>query len=301
MLQSTRDSPGLEYIGRLVSRAEEWAWRNKDPVVEFLESSSGELVFIYNRLGYIAASILYWIITTLNPSKQPVIQDSDTIAYYRLVYREPSTIVYFTTTGNDPALIRLCDAARLTGSNVLLITPPPPEPVSSMLRDTRVLEIPYMKEEVLTALTESLLALYVGVEAYGLKGFRIDRLRENAREGFREILGELYSKYGEALNQLCRADTITITSTRFLEPAGYVFVEVFREVGKNASYIPVSLLKPRRGEKILLLANSVEEHLVREKKMKALLSGAQVIDIVMNTDPLESPIYLILLAIRLLH
>ena len=126
MLQSTRDSFNVDYVEKLVYSGEEWASRVLGELVVFLESIAGELLIAYSGLGYPAATTLYWIITTFNPDKQPVVQDSDTIAFYRLVYRKRASILYFTTKPGDPALIRLGDTCRLTGGRLVIVSPPPP-------------------------------------------------------------------------------------------------------------------------------------------------------------------------------
>lgn len=299
MLQSTRNSSTIEYLKKVVETGERWAREYENKLVEFIKESGSELVISYSGLGYSPASILYWLITTTNPEKTPVLQDVDTIAFYRLVYRKSATIVVFSTRNNDPSLVRIADASRWTGGRILIVCPKPPEIVVELLRNTPLVTVPSGVNEVLASFYEALLSLYVGVRLGGSFGRRVSRLEEFIKEGYSVVVEELLEKYKNVIEDIEKEEHLVVTSTKFLEPASYVLLTVFLEKNVRASYIPISLLSPRRGDVILIVSSSVEESLVKEKKVKALTSGAKVHELTLNVDPLELPIYLHIIALAI--
>ncbi|WFO75410.1 hypothetical protein J4526_00440 [Desulfurococcaceae archaeon MEX13E-LK6-19] len=298
-MQSTRNSSTLEYLRKIIEVGERWAKEAKSKLVDFIKTRGGELVISYSSLGYSPASILYWLITTANPEKTPVLQDTDTIALYRLVYRKSSTVIVFTTRGDDPSLVRIADASRWTGGNILVVTPKPPDIVVEMLRNTPLITVPGGPNEILLSFYESLLSLYTGVDLGVSIGKRLERLKEFINEGYGVTVEELLEKYRNIINNVKEEEHIIITSTKFLEPASYILLSVLMEKNVKASFVPISLLKPKRNNVILIVSSSVEESLLKEKKMKALMSGAKVYELTFNVDPLELPIYLHILALSI--
>jgi len=301
LLQGFGDSSNVEWLVHQVLNAEKWASEACAKLVEFIEGGGGELLLAYTGLGYTAASTLYWLITTLNPDRQPVLQDSDTIALYRLIYRRMATIVYFTTRSDDPSLVRLGDASRWTGGNIYIVTPKPPETIDALLRGAHRLVVPCPKSEIVCSLYETLLAHYTGLRLYGVSGRRVERLKRFVEEGFSTITEEFIAGYRDVLSKVLGLEEVVVSSTSFLEPSSYVLIKALRMRGVKASYIPLYMLEPCSGDHILFLSSSVEDYVVKEKRFKALSRGAHVYDLRLNLDPLEIPVYVILLALYMVQ
>ena len=300
-MQGFRDSSSLDKLVHKILNAEKWASEACEKLVRFIESGSGELIIAYTGLGYAAASTLYWLITTLNPSKQPVLQDSDTIALYRLIYREEATTILFNTKPDDPSLIRLGDASRWTGGKIYIVTPKPPETIDALLRGANRIIVPCPPSEVECSLYEVLLAHYTGLRLYGISGKRVDRLRKFVNEGFSVVFEELIANYRDVISDTLGIREIIVSSTGFLEPASYVLIKALRSKGVRASYIPLNMLEPSSGDNILFLTSSVEDYVVKEKRFKAMIRGARVFELRFNLDPLEIPVYVIMLALYMIQ
>ena len=300
-MQGFRDSSSLDKLVYKVLNAEKWASEAREKLVKFIESSSGELIIAYIGLGYVAASTLYWLITTLNPSKQPVLQDSDTIALYRLIYREEATIILFNTKPDDPSLICLGDASRWTGGKIYIVTPRPPEAIDALLRDANRIIVPCSPSEIECSLYEVLLAQYTGLKLYGISGKRVDRLRKFIDEGFSIVFEELIANYRDVISDILSTREVIVSSTGFLEPASYVLIKALRSKGIRSSYIPLNMLEPNSGDNILFLISSVEDYIAKEKRFKSMIKGARVLELRFNLDPLEIPVYVIMLALYMIQ
>ncbi len=301
MLQSTGDSPSITRLLKLIESGEKWAGSRYLELAQFIEGGSGELVITYSGLGYVAASTLYWLIATVNPDKNPVLHDSDTIALYRLVYREKALVIHFTTRENDPGVVRISDTARWTGGSLYIVGPRPPEVISALLRGTPLIQIPPASNEITYSLYENLLAYYTGLNVFSTGSKRVKRLRFFAERGFAEILEELLAIYGNVLGEVSKLDHLIVTSTGFMAPSSYVLVKALRLRGVRASYTPIDILEPKRGDNILFLYTSVEDHVIREKRFKAFAAGSRIYETRLNLDPLEVPNYVIILALSLLE
>ena len=300
-MQGIRDSSSLDKLVHKILNAEKWASEACEKLVKFIESSSGELIVAYTGLGYAAASTLYWLITTLNPSKQPVLQDSDTIALYRLIYREEATTILFNTKPDDPSLIRLGDALRWTGGKIYVVTPKPPETIDALLREANRIIVPCPPSEVECSLYEVLLAYYTGLRLYGISGKRVNRLKKFVDEGFSIVFEELVANYRDVISDILSTREIIVSSTGFLEPASYVLIKALMSKGVRASYIPLNMLEPNSGDNILFLTSSVEDYVVKEKRFKAMIKGARVLQLKFNLDPLEIPVYVIMLTLYMIQ
>ncbi len=297
MLQSTRNSTSIEYVIKLVSSAENWCKYNIDRLLVFLSNLRKELIIAYNSLGYPAATTLYWFLTILYPERNPVIHDSDTIALYRLVYREKASIIFFTTKPNDPSIVRLSDASRWTGGDIIIVSPPPEETIETLLRGTPMIKLPKINNELYAALYEIMLSYLVSLSMYKGESRRISRLKEFSKEGYSTIVREIYEKYKGVIDSLKKLDEVIISSTWFMESSSYLILKALEHKGKKVAYIPLSILEPRKGDNILLISSSLEESIVKEKKFKAFMNNAQVYEILFNLDPLDIPLYTSIVAL----
>jgi len=300
-LQGIRSSSGLNKLKKIIEIGETWAREREKEVARFIEEAGNNIVITYSGLGYSPASILYWIITTAFPDKNTALFDSDTIAYYRLPYSKSSSIIHFSTRPDDPALIRLSDTSRWTNNRLLIITPEPPEVLKELLRGSPYIQTPSSSNEIITCFYESMLSLLVGVKIARSRGKRFIRLEKFIDEGYGPILDEFFERYRNVTSTITKYKSIIVSSTSLLEPHVHVLIQALRNIGIQASFIPITMLTPLSSENILIVATSIEENIVKEKKFKALMNNANVIDFTLNVDPLEAPIYIHLVSMSFLH
>ncbi len=297
-MQSSRSSPRLARLLAEVSRAEEWARSASRELADYLRSGSNELLLTYSYMGYPAASILYWLLFTLRPDLRTALMDADTASYYAVAYRSDLTIVAFTTKPDSAATIRITDSSRLTGARVMVVSPQPSEKTRLYMRDALLKTVPAADSEITASLWEALLAYYTGL-SMAQEGRRGERLRAIANQGFSVIVEELVEKYMDLTIKALGAREIVITSGKLLEPASAALAKALKSRGVNASYSPISLLEPVGNEYVLIVSCSVEDHLISEKKILIAMSGGRTLELRLNLDPLEAPIYVLILALYL--
>ncbi|MEM2253896.1 MAG: hypothetical protein QXS06_05240 [Desulfurococcaceae archaeon] len=298
VLQSSRSSSRLTRLSAEVSRAEEWAKSASRELADYLKSSGNELLLAYSYMGYPAASILYWLLFTLRPDLRTLLMDADTASYYAVAYRSNLTTVVFTTKPDSAATIRITDSSRLTGARVIVVSPQPSEKTRLYMRDALLKTVPATGSEITASLWEALLAYYTGL-SIAQEGRREERLRTIANQGFSVIVEELVEKYLDSIIKAVEAREVVITSGKLLEPASIALAKALESNGVNANYTPISLLEPASSKCVLIVSCSVEDHLVNERKLSIAMSGGRALELRLNLDPLEAPIYVLILALYL--
>ena len=294
-MQEPRNRTDLTVFKKNIGKLEKIASNIAEKIYSHLLGTEKETIIAYYRQGYLPASITYWVTATLNKEKNITMGEAGTLAYYLLVYREAGTSILYTTTPHSPSTIHFLQAAKLTGYKVLLVTI---DPLDERIRDILAPYSPiYIKssDELEAAIIMSFAAFSAATKlSKELLGRRGRRLYEHSKEGFTVILDELIHKYNSVLQQILRAEQIRVTSTKLLEPASLFFVETLRRLDKTAYYEPIDFITGPGV--ILLLSTSVEDYLIKERRFKLNLTGSKIIEISLNTDPLEAQIYISLLA-----
>ncbi len=294
MLQKPGDRIDISGFREEIRRLEERARRVAERIGEVL-AGSRDLIVAYYRQGYLPASILYWMTSTLDDWRKVLLGEAGTLAYYALVYGEPATTVFYTTMPRSSATIQFLQAASLTGYKVNLFAVEPDNPV---VRDTLQQYGPYYihaRNELEASLLYALATYIAASKHYRDKlGRRGKRLYQHSVEGFAVIVEELLEKYMDVLRSITRLGEARVSAPRMLEASALYMVEALRRRGIRAFYEPIEYLTGP-GE-IVLLSTSVDEYLVRERRFHLNMTGAHVHDIVVNTDPLEAQLYFALLA-----
>lgn len=297
-MQEPRSRADLAVFRKNVEKLEKNASSIAEKIYSHLLGTERETIIAYYRQGYLPASITYWITITLNKEKNITMGEAGTLAYYLLVYREPGVSILYTTTPTSPSTINFLQAAKLTGYKVLLITI---DPLDERIHDILAPYSPiYIRsgDELEAAIIMSFAAFSATAKlSKELLGRRGRRLYEHSREGFTVVLDELIHRYSNVLQQILRIEEIRVTSSKLLEPASLFFVETLRRLGKTAYYEPIDFITGP-GD-VLLLSTSVEDYLIKERRFKLNMTGSKIIEISLNTDPLEAQIYISLLAYSL--
>lgn len=300
MLQKLRDQSNITGYIKFIENLEKKSHVLSNELYEFFAKLPGNIMITYYRHGYLPASIMYWFTITMDPDKNIVFNEANTLSYYVLPYRENWGIVFFSSNPYSSTTINLLETSRLTGYNSLLITTKPrDERLVSILNRYNVLYIE-PSDELISTLVSSISIYYVMGKLYSKKlGNRGIRLYEHIQEGLTPIIEELIYKYIDKLEHVIHNKKIFISSSKLLEPVSMYFVDVLRRLDIKAYFqTPEQILGY---ENVLLLSTSVEEHFVRELRFKYNVMGVKIENISLNTDPLEAQIYIALLAYYLVY
>lgn len=289
MLQQPGDSPSVKVFADTIRRLEEAGGTVEGAIRGFLDTP-GRRIIAYYRQGYLPASILYWMISTLNDWAETLFGEAGTLAYYTLAYSEPSTTILFSTAPASPATIQFLQSASLTGCSTTLLTV---SVENEMLRDTLAQYNTYylpIRDELEASLAYAFAAYRVAAQKYSDRlGRRGRRLRAHSTEGFAAITPSLIEKYADTVREILSLEKLTVTSTGINEAAAHYMVEALRRRNINAYYEPLEYASGP-GD-ILLIASSVEEYLLRERRRSIMLTGGRLHELLFNTDPLETPLY----------
>jgi hypothetical protein len=300
LLQKLRDSSNIESYRKLIERIERDSEKIVDNILEFLRTSSEQVIITYHRQGYMPSSIMYWFISTMEPSIRIVFHDANTITHYIIAYRESGKLFFISTNPHSAITINLLQAASIMGNKILFVTSKPLDPrLIDMFSKYNPLYISYNDE--LEASIMLSIATYKAVSKHYRRGLgrRGERLYRHSVEGFSVIVGELINKYIDSLEKIISHKELVVSSTKLLEPASLFFVEALRRINIKAHYeFPEQVIGPGN---ILFLTTSIEEYYARELLFKMRMMGLNIIDMVMNTDPLEAQIYYAILAYYLVY
>lgn len=309
MLPSTRDrsSLGHEPLPQALRRAEEWGKRLAAEVGPKL-AGLDHLVVAYAGLGYAeaAAYTLYWLVEQLAPKLHVDIHVAEEAAYHVLAYREKSNtaLILFAEEGEENNVLRVSDAARLTGSSVFIISPPQPPIVSARLGDAaELVELPGARSPVYALAV----AASLGFEIARTRNPESNRVRRLKAEigSYTPVLGDLEKRYRDFIDGVVeavrRGEDCLLSYTPTMRPAAAVLSSVLSVANVTVQREPVSttiarIVQVRRlPQLLLLLRTDVEEDVVRELKFKTTMlmpsKQPRTLELHIRTDPLTAPIY----------
>lgn len=264
--------------------------------LEEVLSGAERLILSYERHGSLAAQTLYWGIATLSPQSPPLIGDVESVLYFALAYREPAEIVAFATNPYSGTLHDLLSAGRLTGHRITLLTPKPQDSrVASLLSSHSGVFFLEGLDEVESSVVMAIAAFRALSRLFrGSLEARGKRLHSHAEEGFGSIVEDMIGAYVDQLARLLSEERVVATSTRLLEPAAELFVTSLRVLGRHARFERPELIDEPAS--IVMLHTSVEDKYASQLALNFAKMGSRVLQLRMNTDPLEAPIYFGLLA-----
>ena len=296
LLQKLRDSTCLEQAERALLRVEEKAREYSELIEIFLNQVSGDLYTTYTGLGYLPASVLYWYLNVMSSTLKCVIGEVEEIALHILPYREKGSLIIFSVEEYSK-LISALQAIRLLDYNYLAFALTPlDERLRALLKHYNVST--YSASNLVEAsLLMSLAVFHALAKRYKNRlQSRGLRLAKHSEEGFTPVLSSLVESYRGVLEEIAESrELITVTSSKFLEPAALTLVHALRKHNLLVYYTPLEFAE--RAEKTLLVSSSVEERIRREFKSK---TTHPVLELVLNTDPLEAGIYIAMLSYYLL-
>ncbi|MEM4691395.1 MAG: hypothetical protein QXT88_03490 [Desulfurococcaceae archaeon] len=296
LLQKLRDSVNVKKYAVYVAELEERAKSLAEAIVFFINTRvRDKLVISYSDLGYIPAHILYGFTLVMDPDKHVVFEDTDTVQHYVVPYRENFVSILFSTDPYNPSIINYMQTSRVMGNETLLLTVKPgDERFKQIYSSFNTLQVD-VNEEIEASIIMSIATYYACIKLYsGKLGSRGTRLFKHGEEGLSIIIEELISKYIDALEKIVYDKPVIVSSPAFLKPASIFATSILDKLGLNAHFEDISRVGGRL-ESILLLATTVDEHLVKRLKFRLTPAGVKINEIIMNTDPLEAHIYLILL------
>jgi len=292
-------------LRELVGKAERWSNESVAESLGFLEPASRlYIAFLGDGYGEAAAYLAYWFIRVLAPNLYVEVHPGEDLTYHVFAYQEEehvagTRVVVFAEEGVENPLARLADAARLTGTRLLIVSPPTPPLVEARLGEPHV-RVLLGGNAVLEAL---FYAAKLGFELgrkKGVKSFRTDRLGGEIGN-YAEVVEELVEKYRgftEAVRGI--SEDVAVAYTPTMRPAAVLLRSYFEARGVAVSTTTVAGLVRRLSagrvpRNVVLLYTGVEEDSIREARFKASMMmpsrQPRLIELHMKTDPLTAPIY----------
>ena len=295
-MQKLRDSSYLKHFVERLGNLERKASNliNSLPQHILLEAP---LVVSYDRLGYLPASLVFWFNTILNPSRMVLLSDFGSVIYHIAPYREGDSVIAFASNPYTPSVYEFLQTANSLGLEAHVFLPSPQDSkVREALNRFRNLHYLEVWDEVEASLAEA-----IGVFGFYSNAFK-DRLgrrgvnlQKHGEEGFSVIAEELARKYSDVLEKILAERELFVSSTKMLEPAGLLFSQALRNIGVRSVYTPLDQIPG--SSTVLLLTSSVEEFLVKKRVVELTHQGCRVHGLQLNTDPLESLVYVGILAL----
>jgi hypothetical protein len=294
-LQKLRDSSYLKYVVERLSNLERKASNliNGLPQHILLENP---LIVSYDRLGYLPASLVFWFNTILNPYRRVLLSDFNSVIYHIAPYREGDSIIAFASNPYTPSVYEFLQTTNLLGLEAHVFLPSPQDTkVREALNRFRGVHYVEVWDEVEASLAETLGVFGFYSNAFKDKlGRRGMNLQKHAEEGFSVIAEELARKYSDVLEKILAERELFVSSTKILEPAGQLFSQALRNIGVRSIYTHLDQIPG--SSTVLLLTSSVEEFLVKPRVVELTHQGSRVHGLQLNTDPLESLVYIGILA-----
>ncbi|MEM1628729.1 MAG: hypothetical protein QXP02_02785 [Desulfurococcaceae archaeon] len=298
LLQKLRDSSIITVFTRSLEEIERIAREHYHFIRDFLKSSFGRpLLLVYTGLGNLPANVVYWYMLTMCEEQYVVISEAQTASLYILPYREKTSILAFGV-GDHSLLIDTVRVVRLLGHDIwAIMSKLGDDRVETLSKGLGILIIP-LKNELDASLAMAISSFMALTEVFRERfEARGRRLFEHSLEGFTAISESLIEKYMDVLENILSRKKIIVTSSKLMETSSVLLTYVLKRSGIDAYYIPFEILNTIDvwGD-ILVVATSVEEKMARNLKYKLSRSGSGIVDLVLNTDPLEANIYLSTLA-----
>jgi len=236
---------------------------------------------------------MYWYSLTSQSTKLPVIAEAEDSLTYLAPYRDDISLIMFST-GEYSKLVATLQAARILGVDYLAMAPDPPiETLKSVMKYYEVQTIPH-RDKLKISLLMALAAFFALSRVFkNSLSSRSRRLFEHGVEGFAVTLRSFIEKYTPVVENVLKFNNVVVTSSKFLEASSMLLAEAFRRAGVSAMYLPFEEVLCLTETPILAVFLSTEERFRREFKA---IKKTNTLELLINVDPLESVIYLSLLA-----
>lgn len=295
MLQKLRDSVNVKRYVDYVKGLEDSAKPVAEAIHSFVKERWGrKLLLVYQGLGKLPSSIIYYFTLTLNSDQEVLFEEALTATHYVLPYREGYVSILFSTNPSSQSTINFTQTARVLQQDALIITlNPVDEGIKNTYRGHNVVFID-SNHDIEASLLMSIASYYASTKLYEkMLGFRGVRLYKHSIEGLSVIVEEFVSIHMNTLERILIDKPSVVYSTKMLEPPVLFLTKVMDSLGIRMIHRPLDEASVEH--KALIVATSVDEHVVKQVKFKYSLAKLDVIDLVLNVDPLEAQIYLPLL------
>jgi hypothetical protein len=193
--------------------------------------------------------------------------------------------VAFTLNPRDSLLMHLANAASALGVHITAYGPQPHPAYADMLAE---LGVDYRIVDDNTGL-----ALLIAPLLWAPKPWKARRERlEGEIESLPEAPAWLRERYPEALRRLASSSIDSVAYSPSTEPGALLLADSLG-LGKHR----LSSITGLRGQRILAVYTSAEEHAYKQSLLAAKVRGVDVVEVRLNTDPLTAPLYAALLGI----
>ncbi|MEM1700351.1 MAG: hypothetical protein QXI04_03055 [Desulfurococcaceae archaeon] len=293
LLQELRNSARLEQIFGEIERIEKKAREVAEDILDFLTSSSSEtLIYAYTGYGLLPASISYWFSVTMR-SQSTLLLDVEDASLYVLPYREDVSMVVFSAEEYSKLFSSL-QAARLLGVKYKAYAQDPVDERYKILAKHYSVNTVPGRNTYETSLLLSLSTFFAHSKYYmNSLQLRSRRLFTHGEEGFAVVAKSLIEKYTPILEKIFALNSLHVSSSRILEAPARLLTRVLSELGIEAVYTPHAEIASVGKKPLLVTYVSLEDRAFRELKA---FRREGLLELVLNTDPLEAGIYLSIIA-----
>lgn len=292
LLQKLRDSTALSKVLEDVVEAEGIARSLSTSIINFLSSTSPVIAYTYTGLGYVAASLSYWLTVAMS-TQSTLIADAEDLSIHVLPYRDDVSTIIFST-GEYSKLFAALQAMRVLNVNYKAYAPEPVDERTRLLAKHYQVEMFPSTDAFKASLVLALATFFAHTKVYRNRlESRGKRLSAHSEEGFACIALSLIEKYTSVLEKAVGANRLVVTSSRILEPSALLLTRALLEAGLDAAYTPLMEILQSSSTPILIAYSSVEDRFVKEIRSRG---AANIVELVFNTDPLEANLYLTLIA-----
>ncbi len=244
-----------------------------------------------------AAWTLYWPLMQLT-RLQATLLPVEHAVYHVMAYREETkALVFFAEPGCENMAVRVSDAARHTGVELLAITPPLPPVIEERIYANELIEVEGVPIATGYIIAAALFASKMLDSLGGIK-LRIKRFTEEL-ETLAEVYDDIRRRYRDVVREAARMTPAAILASPTMMPSALLsrlYYESTRrlllDVEPLSSLLSLLQHAPPQGGTILVFTTGVEADMVREASYRTgLLSSAGLKVITVDTDPLTAPLY----------
>ncbi|MEM1695886.1 MAG: hypothetical protein QXJ18_00540 [Desulfurococcaceae archaeon] len=296
LLQELRNSARLEQIFEKIENIEKKAREVVEDILDFLtNNSSGTLIYAYTGYGLLPASISYWFSLTMR-SQSTLLLDVEDASLYVLPYREDVSMIVFSIDEYSKLFSSL-QAARLLGVKYRAYAQDPVDERHKFLAKHYSVNTVPGRDIYETSLLLGLSTFFAHSKYYiNNLHLRSRRLFTHGEEGFAVVAKSLLEKYIPTLEKIFALDSLHVSSSRILEAPARLLTRALSELGIEAVYTPHAEIATVGKKPLLVTYVSLEDRAFRELKT---FRKEGLLELVLNTDPLEAGIYLSIIALIL--
>lgn len=296
MLPLPRDSTAL--TPTTLSSIEADSTRKAERIVERVGSPTTIYVaFAGSSYAQASAHLFHWILRQLT-EKTIYIGPVEAFLYHTLAYHdEPSLILLFAEPGSENIIARTADAARITGTEFLVVTQPLPDIIAERVGRENLVEVASPRPSIHYVLVAAKSAARLA-EMFSSIRVRVERL-SNELSNISSIYESLIDKYSDVIpviaEMIAKKERIDLYASTTMLPPAYILAGYTNKAGVYPiSSLPVHVTSKQLHSNVIALLTDIEADILKEVKFKVSMympGNSHIVEFIVHTDPLTAPIY----------